>query len=137
MINRRSTLMGMLTAGAVTLCSQALGVAASDSREAAGDTSKGGGSDEAAEAALRQDLARMGDRAYSDEGIAVFLACENLSAAAPAEVSQFSARVAADFRSTAIAWQKIHPEAPAADVAKVIEVLAERDFARNGEGRGS
>jgi hypothetical protein len=135
MINRRTTLVGMLTAGAVTLCSDVVGLVPAG--EAAHETREGAGTDDAAEAALRQDLARMGDKAYSDEGIPVFLACENLFPSSPVELTEFSARVAADFRSTAVAWRRIHPEAPATDVSKVIEVLAERDFTRTGEGRGS
>ena len=86
---------------------------------------------------LRQDLARLAPRAYSEEGIPVFLACEDLvpdrtPRKSAATLTPFNAALAADFRKNAEAWQRIHPEATDADVGKLIEVLAERDFAGGG-----
>ena len=84
------------------------------------------------EKSLREDLARLGSRAYSDEGIPVFLACEDRVAATmqrpPAQPSALSQTVASDLRTHGEAWLRIFPEAPATDVSKVIEILAERDF---------
>jgi hypothetical protein len=90
------------------------------------------------DAAMREDLARMGSHEYSDEGIPVFLACVDLAAEQagkpPVPVPDFSRRFAADLRRYGDAWLQLHPDAPATDVSKVIEVLAERDFARDGKG---
>lgn len=72
----------------------------------------------------------MGSRAYSDEGIAVFLACETVSGGAAPGPTELSRVVAAQFRANAAAWQRIYPDAPDTDVSKVIEVIAERDFNR-------
>jgi hypothetical protein len=84
---------------------------------------------------LRKDIARLGPREYSEEGIPVFLACENLAASKNASVklTAFNAALAAEFRKNAAAWQRIKPDAPDADVAKLIEVLAERDFSNGGK----
>lgn len=86
---------------------------------------------------LRQDLVRLAPRAYSEEGIPVFLACEDLvvdksSQKSTVTLTPFSAALASDFRKNAEAWQRIHPDAPDTDVSKVIEVLADRDFATGG-----
>ncbi|GEM_PF-1370951 len=87
---------------------------------------------------LREDLARLAPRAYSEEGIPVFLVCENL---VPAKTSQPTAKVtltalntalASAFHRNAEAFQRIHPDAKAKDVAPLIEVLADRDFANGG-----
>lgn len=84
------------------------------------------------DARLRADLARLGERAYSDEGIPVFLACVNVAGAKAgepgAEVTQLNAKVASDLHQCAGAWQRLFPEAPVTDVSRVIEVMAERDF---------
>ena len=95
----------------------------------------------AADAELREDLARMGSHEYSDEGIPVFLACVDVVAerAHRPQVSPaaLSARLAADLRRYGEAWERLHPDAPDTDISKVIEVLAERDFARGGKGGAS
>lgn len=93
------------------------------------------------EQALREDLARLGSRAYSDEGIPVFLACENMVAGKTgrpaARPSALSQAVASDLRKNGEAWLRLFPEAPTTDVSKVIEILAERDFSRGGRGEKS
>ena len=86
---------------------------------------------------LRQDLARLAPRAYSEEGIPVFLACEDLVADGTSQKSTvmltpFNTAFASEFRKNAAAWQRIHPDATDSDVAKLIEVLADRDFANGG-----
>ncbi len=86
---------------------------------------------------LRQDLARLAPRANSEEGVPVLLACEDLVVDKPSQKSTvtltaFNAALASDFRKTSEAWQRIHPDAADTDVAKLIEVLAVRDFANGG-----
>ncbi len=84
---------------------------------------------------LRADLARLGAHVYSEEGIPMFLACKNLAgkpnspALAPSDLNQ---KVASSFHRYASEWQRIHPDAPAADVAKIVELLADRDFTSGG-----
>ena len=91
----------------------------------------------AVDARLREDLARLTPREYSEEGIPVFLACEDLVVQtmprSPATITSFNAALVADFRKNVEAWQRLHPDAASADVAKVIEVLADRDFADGGK----
>ena len=91
----------------------------------------------AVDARLREDLARLAPREYSEEGIPVFLACEDLvvrtTPRSAAAIAPLNAALVADFRKNVEAWQRLHPDAPSTDVAKVIEVLADRDFARGGK----
>ena len=84
---------------------------------------------------LRQDLASP--TAYSEEGVPVFLACEDLVAdkathKSAVTLSAFNAVLASELRKNAESWKRIHPDAPEGDVAKVIEVLAHRDFDHGG-----
>ena len=83
------------------------------------------------------DLARLGAHTYSEEGIPMFLACENLSAnhkllAPVAPPSSLNKKVASAFQRYVNEWQHLHPEAPASDVAKIVEVLADQDFSKGG-----
>lgn len=134
MINRRTTLLGLAGAG---LACVVRGVTAGETAV----TSAAPAPVASAEDAIREDLARMGSHEYSDEGIPVFLACVDLTASradrpAPAR-SELGRRIAADLRRYGDAWLHLHPDAPVTDVSKVIEVLAERDFARGGPRSGS
>ena len=85
---------------------------------------------------LREDLARLAPRVYSEEGIPVFLACVNLVPAKtshpPAKVTltPLSAALALTFHRNAEAFQRIRPNAKAKDIAPIIEVLADRDFSK-------
>src|SRR5215510_7686585 len=83
--------------------------------------------------ALERDLSRLSQRAYSEQGIPVFLVCENLVSGDTPRGTGFddgreSAGLAKDFRMHAETFQQIHPDGKKEDVAKLIEVLAERDF---------
>ena len=86
---------------------------------------------------LRQDLARLAPRANSEEGIPVLLACEDLvvdrtSQKSTVMLTAFNTVLASDFHKNSEAWQRIHPDAAETDVAKLVEVLADRDFANGG-----
>ena len=86
---------------------------------------------------LHADLARMGSRVYSEEGVPMFLACQNPAGHGTAPVpSALNRKVAAAFHRYTEEWQHIRPDAPASDVAKIIELLAERDFAKGGTELG-
>lgn len=85
---------------------------------------------------LSKDIAHLSPRVYSEEGIPVFLACENLvpTSPQPAKVAltPMNTALAAAFHRNAEAWQRIHPHAQAKEVAQLIEVLAYRDFTDGG-----
>ncbi len=77
---------------------------------------------------MRKDLA---PHEYSEEGIPVFLACEDLTVNKPV-LSPLNAYLSSEMRRNAEAMQRVKPDAAAGDVGKLIEVLAQRDFARGG-----
>ena len=92
---------------------------------------------------LRADLASLAPRAYSEEGVPMFLACVNL---VPAVISHqvpkvtltpLSAALASTLRRNAEAYQRIKPGLKAKDIAPLIEVLANRDFTRGETAEGS
>jgi len=95
-------------------------------------------SNQAIEDRLRRDLASRSQRINSEEGIAMFLACENLvpdkSSHEPANVilTAMNTSLASAFQRNAAAWLRMHPDAQYGDVAQIVEVLAYRDFT-NGE----
>jgi hypothetical protein len=84
---------------------------------------------------LRDDMTRRKQRVNSEEGIAMFLVCENLvpDGSTPALTPE-NAVLAAEFQETAAAWERVYPGAEYGDVAHVIEVMAARDFAHGGTG---
>ena len=135
MLDRRTTLLALMGAG---LSRAALARALETGSAAAtpGAPPASAGSD--ADRELKEDLARLGAHEYSDEGIPVFLACVDLvaetSGHVTAQPSSLSKSVGSHIRRYGDAWQAMHPDAPDTDVSKVIEVLAERDFARGGNG---
>jgi hypothetical protein len=94
-------------------------------------------SNQAIEDRLRRDLASRSQRINSEEGIAMFLACEDLvpdTSHEPAKVAltAMNTSLASAFERNADAWQRMHPDAQYGDVAQIVEVLAYRDFT-NGE----
>jgi hypothetical protein len=87
---------------------------------------------------LREDIALRSQRINSDEGIAMFLVCENLvpdkSSHTPPKVAltAMNTALASALRRNAEAWLRIRPNAQDKDVAELIEVLAQRDFTNGG-----
>ena len=141
MMNRRKTLLAMAGAWAAGASGAALARLLPSDPEPSGTSSGFGPVASAAdpvEKLLREDLARLGSRAYSDEGIPVFLACVDLAAAkthGPAvPPSALSQTVASELRKNAEVWLRIFPNAPDSDISKLIEVLAERDFSHGSRG---
>jgi len=89
----------------------------------------------AEEQKLQSELATLARRVYSEEGIPMFLACENLTGAQPNSQTQpgkLNHNVATAFHRYAAEWQHMHPDAKVADVAKIVELLANRDFTAGG-----
>ena len=87
---------------------------------------------------LRKEIAEQASRSTSEEGVPMFLACVNLvedksSGKVPfAAPTALSSAIAAEFRRDTAAWERIEPNAPASDIAKLIQALAEQDFAGGG-----
>ncbi len=140
MINRRGALFAM---GAAAICAvpssselvRLLRSGMTQSEGASHAAQNSDAADKAIDDRLRQDLARP--TAYSEEGIPVFLACEDLvkgknSPKSKAALTALNATLASELRKNSASWKRIHPDAPEGDVAKVIEVLAHRDFDHGG-----
>lgn len=85
---------------------------------------------------LETNILHLGSRAYSEEGIPMFLACENLKAVRPVApyAKALNAEIAPAFHHYVKMWQDLHPDASAADVANLVELLAYKDFASKGNG---
>ena len=87
---------------------------------------------------LSADLKRLDARIYSEEGIPMFLACENLGPnqtspeRVPVPPTPLNEKVASAFHQYSAQWQHSRPDAPVTDVAKIVELLAYRDFAAGG-----
>ena len=83
---------------------------------------------------LLADMKQLGTRVYSEEGIPMILACEDLTAktAGARSSGPMNAAIAGAFSRYVDAWQRLHPDAPASDVPKLVELLAYRDFAGGG-----
>ena len=81
---------------------------------------------------LERDLARLGQRDYSEQGIPVFLVLENRVAGKKPPHGRSNdkerATLAGAFRQHAAAFRLMPADARGADVPKLIEVLAEREF---------
>ena len=81
-------------------------------------------------------MTRLSNRVYSEEGVAMILACEDLTAAspvAPVYSKGLNDIVAPAFQKYVDAWERLHPDAPAGDVARLIELLSYRDFEHGGK----
>lgn len=85
----------------------------------------------ALDAQLKSDVERLAPRVYSDEGIPMLLACVDVTRGdgAAAATTAFNAALAAELRATGAAWERLYPEAKTEDASKLLEVLADRDFA--------
>lgn len=128
-MNRRTTLLRLAAACGTALTYAALsGCAKNDPVTPAVDAAKPAG-----DADLQEDLARMAaPREDSEVGVPVIIACVDVAARkagkAGAPANAFSAQFAADLRRYGDAWQRLHADAKEADVARLIQILAERDF---------
>jgi hypothetical protein len=129
-IDRRTTLLALAAAVLAACGSSKEG----DSTTPAAGAAKSAGDDD-----LRDNLARMGTpREDSEVGVPVFLACVDLvaeQAGKPgAPPTPFSAQIAADLRRFGDAWLRLHPDAKEEDVARLIQILADRDFVHGAQG---
>ena len=87
---------------------------------------------------LEAEMTRLADRVYSEQGIPMILACENLVPRPSMSSSSkaTSAEFAPVFQRVVNVWERLRPAAPAADVASLVELLADRDFASGGRSAG-
>lgn len=86
---------------------------------------------------LLAELDRLEARAYSEEGIPVFLACEDLAGKATGAPAGFkpgpmNAELAEAYRSYAALLPGLDRERTEYDAAELVELLAERDFNAGG-----
>lgn len=122
MINRRDALLAM---GATVVGGLVTSVRAS---AAQGETRPPAPEADNFDERIRKELA---PHEYSEEGIPVFLACEDLTTRRPA-LSPLNAAVAAEMRRSGESMARVKSDAAAGDVGKLIEVLATRDFKGGG-----
>ena len=87
------------------------------------------------EAQLQADMTMLAKRVYSEEGIPMILTCEDLTAKTPVAPASKAMNnlVAPAFQKCVDAWKQLHPDAPVGDVAKLLELLAYRDFVGGGK----
>ena len=138
MINRREALLGMgaVVLGAAIPWNSAL--ASLLEQPAAGENSDG-----AIDQRLRQQLAVMSKRANSEEGVPVILACVDMvpvkgtNKPPVPRLSPWNNTINAEFKQTVAAWERVNPNSKEADVGKVIQVMAARDFASGGRETAS
>jgi hypothetical protein len=88
---------------------------------------------------LIKDLDRLSKRVNAETGVPMFLACENLaveelSDPPRAEDRSFNRRFVSAFRTDAEQVGFSRVEAPVAEIARIVELLAERDFALPEKG---
>lgn len=130
MIDRRTTLLA-LAAAALAACGRSVD---SDSTTPAAGAAKSAGEND-----LRDLVARMGaPREDSEVGVPVFLACVDVVAEkagkSGAPSNAFSAQIAADLRHFGDEWLRLHPDAKEEEVARLIQILAARDFVQGAQG---
>ena len=135
MIDRRNVLRAMATTAIGGMLPLSSNLSWSQAAAPIASPSEGQSKDTATEDRLRKDLDRLASREYSEEGVPVLLACEDLvgKKASRPRVYGFNTTLASDFYRTGEAWKHLRPDASAGDVGKVIEVLADRDFASGGK----
>jgi hypothetical protein len=146
MMNRREAMLSISAAALTSVAPSGSALAEvlhSSSPPAEGNPGAGtaqNATNQAADDELRADLAGMVNRADSEEGVPVLLACVNLVRDASSgrvpqvKLTAMNKAVVADFLTTAAAWQRIKPAATEGDVGNLIQVLAVRDFASHGKG---
>lgn len=94
----------------------------------------------AAENRLWSDIDRLRERLTSEEGIPMFLACENLvqgeAGAVPADGTSaaLNEKLALAFQRDTETWQRTRSELTVTDLCRIVEVLAARDFAPGSTG---
>lgn len=78
---------------------------------------------------LLADMDRLGKRPYAEIGVPMFLVAEDLTGAAPApKPDHRDAQLALLFAQAARAIQTRKPELSPSDVARLVEVIADRHF---------
>lgn len=131
-LNRRGALWSLLSAAAVMLGCRGPHERRRGANRRQEPYGPADSSTDAVDKLLDRDLKALTGRPYSEEGIPVFLVCEDLtpggrsSRVLPGPAQDDRLRL--QFRTNAAAWPRIRPEATADDLGKLIEIVAERDF---------
>lgn len=78
---------------------------------------------------LLADMERLGQRPYAEIGVPMFLVAEDLSGTAPeTKPAHADTQLAMLFAQAAEALMRRKPELTAGDVARLVEVIADRHF---------
>ena len=87
-------------------------------------------------ARLREQLDALATRVYPEEGIPMFLACEDLASSEARDchpaLGELNGRLAEEFRRDAEAWALTQPDAIDKDAARIVEKFAYCDFVAGG-----
>lgn len=87
--------------------------------------------------ALLGEIGRLRSRDYGETGVSMLLAGENLPSAVSRHRDLGGTRLAARLERYAALLLEARPDAGAGDVAALVEVIADEDFAIPGEVSGS
>jgi hypothetical protein len=83
-------------------------------------------------ATLLRDIAKLRGRDYSETGVSMIIACEDLTRDGTGLPDARDTHVAAAFDHYTALFLEAHPDASADDVAAIVEFIADRDFASGG-----
>ena len=137
MITRRKAVLGLSAAALGSAAPSTLGLLEllpPPPARAASTFAVPAAEDRAVDERLRRELAQLASNEDSEEGVPVILACINQVPDAqtrrppPVHLTPFNVTLTAQMRQNAAAWQRIRPNAPASDVARLIQLLAYRDL---------
>lgn len=85
---------------------------------------------------LQAAIDKVSGTEYSEVGVPMILACEDLTAKQPVPPRYsklMNESVANAFQQYSDAWNRMHPDAPATDLPKLVELLSARDFRSGGK----
>lgn len=88
------------------------------------------------DAQLQAAIDKVSETAYSEVGVPMILACEDLTVKEPVPAvysKPMNDAVANAFQQYTDAWSRMHPAAPATDLPKLVELLSSRDFRSGGK----
>jgi hypothetical protein len=83
-------------------------------------------------ATLLRDIAELRGRNYSETGVSMIVACEDLTRDGVGLPNAWDTHIAAAFGYYTTLFLEAHPDASADDVAAIVEFIADRDFATGG-----
>jgi hypothetical protein len=88
------------------------------------------------DAQLQAAIDKISATEYSEVGVPMILACEDLTSSTPVPArysKPMNDAVAGAFQRYTDSWNRMHPTAPATDLPKLVELLSARDFRSGGK----